>query len=293
MNRFTLPLATFRAPSSRRDVLKAGGVTVTLGALIAACGNDRGGSEEAGRVGNAPPTTEIPNYGVDEAVLLRTAASLEYTAIDVYARAKVGGYLPDEAVDAAAAFIVNHQAIADQMNELAVEVGGDPWTCPNPWMTDRLVDPVMTAITSERVIDLGAGAEFRSELTDEEKEADVMNFAEALENLLVASHQSLVSATAFAPSRLAHADAASLEARQAAELAIILGGEAAYVSPELLRQEPTEDTPRQFAIPSRFGQTSQIEIKAGPPDQNGVIQGFTLNTPAENSFVYNELNCEA
>ncbi len=293
MNRFTLPLATFRAPSSRRDVLKAGGLTVTLGALVAACGNDRGGSDEAGRVGNAPPTTEIPNYDVDEAVLLRTAASVEYTAIDVYDRAKAGGYLPDEAVDAAAVFIENHQAIADQMNELCVEVGGEPWTCPNPWLTSRLVDPVMTAITTERVVDVGGGEQFRSELTDEQKEADVMNFAEALENLLVASHQSLVTATDYAPSRIAHADAASLEARQAAELAIILGGEAAYVSNELLREDATEDTPRQFAIPSTFGQTSQIEIKAGPPDQNGVIQGFTLNTPAENSFVYNELNCEA
>ena len=54
-----------------------------------------------------------------------------------------------------------------------------------------------------------------------------------------------------------------------------------------------EGAPVQFAIPSQFGQTGQIEIKAGPPDQNGVIVGYTLQTPAENSFVYNELSCDA
>ncbi|MEL6892759.1 MAG: hypothetical protein AAFP84_14270 [Actinomycetota bacterium] len=292
MRDLTTPLATFHAPSSRRDLLKAGGLTVTLGALVAACGTNRGGSDEAGRVGNAPETTTLPTYSVDDAVLLRTASSLEYTAIDVYEQAIGAGLVPDEIAPAAAIFLANHQQIADQMGELTADVGGEAWTCANPWMMDRLVGPVLAAITTPRVIDLGEET-FESELTEEQQIADVLNFAEALENLAVAAHQTLVGLTGHGPARIAHAEAASIEARQAAELAIEIAGADAYVSYDLLGTEPPEGAPRQFAIPSRFGQTSQIEIKAGPPDQNGVIEGFTLQTPAENSFVYNELSCDA
>ncbi len=292
MNRFSSPLQVFRAPSSRRDVLKAGGITVTLGALVAACGTDRGGSEEAGRVGNAPTTTELPSYELDDAVLLRTAASLELTAVEIYRRVEEGGFLPADIQPAADAFVVNHQAIAEQMNELVVEVGGEPWTCANPWLIDRLVNPVFDSITQVRTIDLGDEI-FTSELSEEQKTADVLNVAEAFENLAVASHQRLVGLTGHLPARTAHAQASSLEARQAAELAIEIGGPEAYVSYELLGTEPPEGAPTQFAIPSQFGQTGQIEIKAGPPDQNGVIVGYTLQTPAENSFVYNELACQS
>lgn len=293
MSRFTTPLATFGSPTSRRDALKIGGLTVTLGALVAACGNDRGGSEDAGRVGNAPETTALPTYTVDDAVLLRTASSLEWTAVEVYETAKAGGYIPDDVTPATTIFLENHRILAAQMEALTTEVGGEPWTCANPWLMDRLVNPVLTAITTERVVDLGNGQEFRAELTEEQKIADVMNFAEALENLAVASHQTLVSLTGHLPARTAHAEAASLEARQAAELAIELGGTEAYASYDLLGEEPPEGAPTQFAIPSQFGQTSQIEIKAGPGDQNGVVLGFTLQTPAENSLIYNELACPA
>lgn len=292
-DKLSTPLTTVNSRTSRRDAIKIGGLTVTLGALAAACGNDRGGSDDAGRVGNAPETTALEAYPVDDVVLLRTAASLEWTAVEVYETAKAGGYIPDDFTPSTTIFLENHRMLAEEMDALAVAAGGEAWGCANPWLMDRLVNPVLTAITTERVVDLGGGEEFRAELSEQEKVDDVLNFAEALENLAVASHQSLVSMTSIPEARIAHANAASLEARQAAELAIEIGGTDAYVSYDLLGEDPPEGAPTQFAIPSQFGQTSQIEIKAGPGDQNGVIQGFTLQTPAENSLVYNELSCDA
>ena len=70
--------------ATRRDALKLGGLTVSLGAIIAACGNGRGGDDAPGRVGNAPVLTTPEDLPVDDAVLLRTAASLERTAADLY-----------------------------------------------------------------------------------------------------------------------------------------------------------------------------------------------------------------
>jgi len=296
MDRFdklSAPVTAFNLRSSRREAIKISGLAVTLGALAVACGNDRGGSADAGRVGNAPTTTALEAYPVDDAVLLRTAASLEWTAVEVYETAKAGGFIPDGFTSSTAIFLENHRILAEEMNALAVAAGGEAWGCANPWLMDRLVNPVLTAITTERVIDLGGGEEFRNELSDQEKVNDILNFAGALENLAVASHQTLVSLTGVPEVRLAHANAASLEARQAAELAIEIGGINAYVSYGLLGDEPPAGAPTQFAIPSQFGQTSQIEIKSGPGDQNGGVQTFTLQTPAANSFVYNELTCDA
>ncbi|MFM7488875.1 MAG: hypothetical protein ACKO36_00880, partial [Actinomycetota bacterium] len=77
---------------SRRRFLLAGGATVSLGALISACG---GGGSKSGiaRVGLAPDPAKLPTAEVTDVTLLRTATSLEYNAIFVYEAAKDAGYL--------------------------------------------------------------------------------------------------------------------------------------------------------------------------------------------------------
>ena len=116
--------------TSRRDAIKIGGLTVSLGALIAACGTDRDGDDAPGRVGNAPVATDLPDYPVDDAVLLRTASSLEYTAIAVYEAAlQIDGAIPSDLVPVVERLIDDHQTVADQMVELTESAGGTGWTC--------------------------------------------------------------------------------------------------------------------------------------------------------------------
>jgi hypothetical protein len=79
------PIASSNASRyGRRDALRLGGLTVSVAALAAACGSGRTGDDAPGRVGFAPPITDPPDYQVDDAVLLRTASSLELTAVAVY-----------------------------------------------------------------------------------------------------------------------------------------------------------------------------------------------------------------
>ena len=140
------------ASPSRRDVLKVGGVSLTLGALIAACGEDRTGDDAPGRVGNAPVVTEPPELEVDDAVLLRTASSLELTAVAVYETALgLEGAIPEALVPTVNRLIEDHTATADVMAGLTADAGGEPWTCSNPWLMDRLVGAVLTAIQSDVV----------------------------------------------------------------------------------------------------------------------------------------------
>lgn len=319
--------------TSRRDALKIGGATVTLGALIAACGENRGGSAEAGRVGDAPVPTALPEYEVDDAVLLRTASSLEYTAISVYETLLgIDGALPTDVVPVVERMIENHQGIADEMEQLTSEAGGDPWTCSNPWLMERLVTPTLELIQSNVVgvvladtsmvqvlaeqaaiapvittvqgdltllsptDDLQEGDELEFERLDGALTDDSMAFIQAFESLAAASHQELASAASTLEARTAHLEAATLEARQAGVLAIEIYGAEGYISPELVGEDvpPTERGQiRHFAVGSTFGQTSQIEIKAGPGDLNNVRRSVLLQTPAANSFVYNELSCDA
>lgn len=322
----------FATTTSRRDALKIGGFTISLGALIAACGEDRIGDDAPGRVGNAPVVTTPPEYKVDDAVLLRTASSLEYTAIAVYETALgLDGAIPAELVPTVQRLIADHQGTADEMVRLTTVAGGEPWTCPNPWLMERLVAPVLEAIRSNVVgivladtsmvkvlgeelpIDatvttsngpitlmgstdgLAEGDEIEFSRVDGDVPADVLAFATALENLAVAAHQVLASATGLTNARSAHVEASALEARHAAALAIASGGAEAYITPLLLGE--TEVPPdargqiRAFAIGSTFGQTAQVEVKSGPGDSNNVRTSYILQTPADNSFMYNELAC--
>ncbi len=319
--------------TSRRDALRIGGLTVSLGALIAACGDDRGGDDAPGRVGNAPVPTALPDYPIDDAVLLRTASSLEITAIEVYEAAlEIDGAIPSDLVPVVERLIEDHQMVADQMVELTESAGGEGWTCSNPWLMDRLVAPTIELIQSNVVglvledtsmvqvigeqvtiapvvttvqgdltlISSTDGLEEGDEIEFERLEGavsdDVMAFAQALESLAAASHQELAGLTSNIEARVAHLEAATLEARHSGVLAVAIYGPDGYISPAMVGEDvpPTERSQiRHFAIESTFGQTSQIEVKAGPSDLNGVRASVVMQTPAANTLVYNELTCDA
>lgn len=322
----------FDTRSNRRQVLKAGGLSVTLAALAAACGDDRGGDDAPGRVGNAPVVTTPVDYDVDAAVLLRTASSLEYTAIAVYESAlDLDGAVPGDLVPVFERLIEDHQDSADRMVELTETVDGTPWKTTNPWLMDRLVAATFDLIQSDtvgvvaldadgstRVQVLGELVDIAETVTTVQGELtatssidgvaegdeitftrlenavpeDVVAFAQALESLAAASHQELASLASTSEIRVAHLESALLEARHAATLAIAIYGESGYLSPALVGGDvpPTPRSQiRHFAVDSTFGSTAQIEIKAGPGDSNAVRESVILQTPAANSFVYNEL----
>ncbi len=321
--------------TTRRQAIKAGGLSVTLAALVAACGDGREGDDAPGRVGNAPSVTSPPEYEVDDAVLLRTASSLEYTAIAVYEEALgIDGAIPADLVPIVNRLIEDHQSVADRMVDLTEAAGGVAWTEPNPWFMGRLVSPTVELIQSEivgvvttdedgstkvQVIgelfdiqenittslgeitatssvdtdDLSDGDEITFTRLPDAASEDVLAFAQALESLAAASHQELASAASTIDARVAHLEAASLEARHAAKLAIAIQGSDGYISPALVGEDVVPSPRfqiRHFAVESVFGETAQIEIKAGPADLNAVRESVVMQTPAANSFVYNELD---
>jgi len=267
---------TERRTLGRRDALKIGGLSLSLAAVAAACGEDRGGDTAPGRVGNAPVITEPPSYAVDDAVLLRTASSLEHTAINAYRQMLALGGLDASVEPLITEFIDNHQAVADELAGLTTDVGGEAWNCVNPWYMERTIDPLMAAVVSS-----------------DNQTIDMFNIAVALENLVASTHQAFSIRLDDAASRVATLSAAKLESRQSSTLVINVRGVEGYVSPAINNEEVPRDSvglPQQFALTHRFGSIGQVDIIAGPPDENGVRETFTIQVPAENSYIYNELD---
>jgi hypothetical protein len=259
----------------RRDALKLGGLTISAAALVAACGTDRTGDDTPGRVGYAPPITDPPDYSVDDAVLLRTASSLELTAIAVYEAILDTGALDDDLTTLVERLIENHQAIADEMGQLTESVGGVAWECTNEWYMDRTITPILEAVA-------GSDDPLR----------DILNTAVALENIAAATHQTLTIDLDDADAAAATMAAATLESRHSAAIVAAARGPEGYVSPGITGGDiPTDPDglPLPFSITSRFGSTGQSELVVGAPNEVGVRQSFILQTPALNSYVYNEL----
>jgi hypothetical protein len=261
----------------RRQALKIGGLSVSLAALVAACGGQNGTDEAApGRVGYAPPITDPPNYGVDDAVLLRTASSLEYTILYVYQQIVASVDDLDSRVRTLLTRVkADHEDVAERLAGLTEDVGGEPWPCTNDWMMQRLVEPVLDLIADS-----------------DDPVRDSFNFAVALENLAASTHQEFAVRLEDAAARLASLEIATLESRQAAAMVIAARGPEGFISPLLFGEEEATEVggiPVPYAITDRFGSVAQTQLVVGAPDENGVRESFNLQPPAENSFVYNEL----
>ena len=260
---------------SRRDALKLGGLTVSLAAVVAACGSDRTGDPAAGRVGYAPTVTDPPDYAVDDVVLLRTASSLEYTAIAVYDAILAANVVDTDTATLFQRMIDDHQMVADEMAKQTEALDGVAWTCTNPWYMDRVVNPLVDTI-----------------LASDNADRDIMNTAVAFENIAAASHQTFTTQLTEVAASTATMAAAVLESRHAAAITASFRGAEGYVSPTISGgEDPTDETgvPLTFAITSRFGSTGQVDLVAGKPNDLGVRTTFTLQTPSLNSYIYSEL----
>jgi hypothetical protein len=261
---------------TRRQALKIGGLSVSLAALVAACGEDREGDTAPGRVGYAPPITDPPDYAVDDAVLLRTASSLEHTILYIYEQvaAEVDGLDPE--VQALLDRVgEDHEDIIRTLADLTEEVGGEPWPCPNPWMMDRFVNPALEDIKES-----------------DDPVRDAFHLAVALENLAASTHQVFAVGLEDAAARKAALEIAILESRQAAAMVIAVRGPDGYISPQVFGEGVPTDSdgiPELYALTDRFGSVAQSQLIIGAADENGVRTTYTLQTPAENSYVYNEL----
>lgn len=261
---------------SRRRFLLAGGASISLGALLAACGG--GESSGIARIGLVPEPTDIPDAPVTDVTLLRTATSLEYNAIFVYEAAAAAGYLSGDAAKIAARFLADHEAHADATAELTVAAGGRAFREPNPRLQSIYVEPALGLIAQAA-----------------DPAADVLALAYALETLAGATYQMYTPMLTDQGLRRAAMGIGADEARHAATLGVVLNPDRLVSSQGLsVAAEYREDgDPLPFyAAPSAFGTQSPIPVSLGPVDEAGGRATVNLETPYLNSMAYEYLDGE-
>jgi hypothetical protein len=261
----------------RRSLLRNSGVALSLGAILAACGENRSGGTDPGRLGVAEPPPTLPTVELDDGVLLRTAQSLEHTVIAVYeATAGLDALSADE-MALFERFVADHQRHAADIGALVVSAGADEFTCPNPFLMDRAVTPVMAALEDS-----------------DDLHRDVLNIAHAFETLVGAAYQALVGQLADRSLRSPAMTVGGEEHRHAAALAATINPDA-LINPVLLAGDPVDvddaGFPVPYAVPATYGQLTGIELIVGAASSEGTRFATQLQTPADNTFVYDHLSC--
>jgi Ferritin-like domain len=302
----------------RRDVFRLGGFAVSSAAVLAACAYDAG---TPGRVGDAEPGEPAPTVNVDNSVLLRTASSLEHSAIEVYQQVIDGGLLEGAQLEVAKRFQADHREHALTFENLTEEFGGTPFTCGNPKIDSSLIQPALDRILK------GAPATGDADAIGPSDNVvlDVLILAHGLENLAGATYQSLV-AMFSEPSLRADAMAVGkVEARHAALLAMAISPDGGILPAPTASADtaPTttaagDSTPSAdvnsttsttstvlaaggagtvearvlpVALPNAFGQLGAYQIIIGKDDVNGVRMKVNLETPSLNSLIYKDIAC--
>lgn len=250
---------------NRRALLRTTGLTVGAGALLAACsGADSTGLARVGEVSERPTLDDKP---VTDTVLLRTAMSLEYTAINTYRAAGDAGYLSgnNAAIDAVGLIVAEHQAHAQALAGLISAAGGAPFNQPNERLDSVYVNPALALIAES-----------------EDPQLDTLIFAHALETLAVSTYHHYVSLLNNAPLRAEAIRIGADEAQHAAAIVHLLRPGLTNVAPSLNEN----GDPEPASVPGAFSSLASVTVALGPTNEAGQKATIIMDTPSLNSLAY-------
>lgn len=128
----------------RRDFLKISGFAA-IAAIAAACTSDKP-KAAPGVTTTTAPTTTSSGASPSDVALLKTAASLEALAIQVYQRATGAALVKDTAVlDATTLFLMHHTAQQVALNDLLQTAEISAVTTPNEVLGKSIFQPALEA----------------------------------------------------------------------------------------------------------------------------------------------------
>ncbi len=270
MNRFPNPSL------GRRQLLRNGGMVLSMGAIVAACGTNRGGSTNPGRLGVADEATPLQQDPINDVVLLRTAQSLEYTVLAIYDSVSAMGELSSAESALAGRFVVDHTRHAATIGSLISAQGGAEFQCSNPFLVDRAVTPILAALDGS-----------------DDVHRDLLNIAHAFESLASAAYQDAVGSLTDLSLRKEMMRIGGEENRHATALASAINPDAVF-SPAMFGEPLSSDAdgfPIPYPIPATFGLLKGIDLVVGARDVEGSRFAIQLQTPAQNTYVYENQSC--
>ncbi len=156
--------------ASRREFLRLGATGVVAAAVLVACSDDEAAppsetgvtEPEPTETTLAPPQTTSPEDGAEnDALVFRTARTVELAMVEVYDALLGGGgdlALPaeisyDDPTTAALELLRDrHRAHAEALVDLVRQAGGDPVEEPNNGILEGIVTPQLEDLTTQRTV---------------------------------------------------------------------------------------------------------------------------------------------
>ena len=269
---------------NRRQLLRSGGIALSFGAVMAACGSDRTGSTAPGRLGVAAPAEPLADEEINDVVVLRTLQSIQYTALEVYARIADNGGLPGDAAALAERAVADHTRHAAELGAMITGAGGQEFTCANPFQIERYVDPAFAAVEGSDTL-----------APTDDVERDLLQIAEAFENWIGRCCQDAVALISEDPSLRSGVMRVGGETMRMSSVMALNINPDSYLNPTLLGEDAlTTDEmgfPIPYAIPSVFGLVTGVDLLLGALNDEGGRVKLQLQTPAANSFAYDSMTC--
>ena len=149
---------------NRRRFMNLSGLAVVGGAVLAACGSDKKNSSSSnGSTASTAATTATTSAAAKtDQTIARTAASLENFAVAVYDKAIMNAAalkISDPVAKAAVLFKSQHTEHASAFNAAATQLGGQPYTDPNPTAAKAFEATIAALKTEQDVLNLAFGLE--------------------------------------------------------------------------------------------------------------------------------------
>ena len=264
---------------SRRKFLQTGGLALASAAVLAACGKNDKLAAGIPRLGEAPTTTGLPDGGATDIVLLRTATSLEYCAIDAYGAVADLNILPATSAAALKRFRDDHSAHAKALSELVKKVGGEPFECANEKINSLYISPALDLILGNK----DKGIDPSDTQVD-----DLVVLAHGVENLAAATYQFYVSMLSVPGLRAAAMGIGQEEARHAAVLAQAILPNGKGIAPSV---DEATGKANPAAVPAAFGSLSAVQVSLGKVNESGNKPSISMDTPSLNSMAYEYAKC--
>lgn len=245
---------------TRRSLLRSGGLAAVAGVVLAACADS--GESGIARLGTGVAPEALPDVEVTDVVLLRTAMSVEKMVQDALTSATLAAGANASLMNA---FGEAHERARLALRSLVTARNGEPVDEANA---------KLTANWGARALDLVSKSDRAQE--------DGLALAHALETLVASTYQNFVAQTSEAALRSEMMVLAAGASRRAATIA-------QQIAPGTKGFAPVVDEQGNVsvaALPSAFGTLSSIQVTLGAPNESGIRETVTMETPSLNSFVY-------
>ena len=137
-------------PVGRREFIRLGGMAISVGAVVAACGTDQGVTAP-GRLGLADEGEELPGRrGQRHRPDADGPIPRVHRARRLRRRARPPARSSDEATDLIGRFVEDHTRHANLVGTVIDDLGGEQFTCGNPFLAERAITPILAALDGHR-----------------------------------------------------------------------------------------------------------------------------------------------